>query len=418
MRVTSVQFVRHVASEPMLLPLYLHRSLCTIGGTIGRTSSQPGSGWLTQGAELWVFPDQRQHLTSSSVRRVFTLSKSTDALTWIEATACERPPATGQAHAETMPVDRSSAVGSDGAETAATLRTRASDSGNRQRPTHFLAEDSQSNLQRLCRTKPHCRAPLRRRDADVKFETIILVAVLVGTSCGSGTELPQRNSDPDDRVRQVPNTVSTSEAPVTQALTPTTIFAPPSTVAPVTEQSASELEGADESEPPQSVSTRNVSGSLQPRRWLSRPLEPQIAVTFVDEGWTASDFGCGGLLDYATFRHYPDFATTAAFYVGPIHQDCSFVELVADLPTIDSAPVQVEIGVDEWYALRYEESQPDWSYLGVRLGPNTHGLGHLYLIEGEERNYFAFITAPADLFEEFAAMARTVLASLELDVDP
>jgi hypothetical protein len=251
----------------------------------------------------------------------------------------------------------------------------------------------------------------------MKFATIILVAGLVSTSCGSGTELPQRNSDPGDRVRVVPNIVSASEAPGTQALTPTTIFVAPITVAPITEQSASELDVPVESEPPESTSTRDVSGSLQPRRWVSRPLEPQIAVTFVDEGWTAIDYGCDGLLDYATFRH-PDFATRAALYVGPIHQDCPFVELVADLPTIDSTPVQVEIGVDDWYALLYEEPLPDWSYLGVRLGPNSRGLGHLYLIEGDERNYFAFITAPTELFEEFAVMARTVLESLELDVGP
>jgi hypothetical protein len=94
------------------------------------------------------------------------------------------------------------------------------------------------------------------------------------------------------------------------------------------------------------------------------------------------------------------------------------LELVADLPTIDSTPVQVEIGVGDWYALVYEESLPDWSYLGVRLGPSSRGSGHLYLIEGDERNYFAFITARGDRFEDFAAIARTVLESLELDVGP
>jgi hypothetical protein len=169
----------------------------------------------------------------------------------------------------------------------------------------------------------------------------------------------------------------------------------------------------------QSMSTRDFLANLQPRRWVSSgDAKPLIAVTFTDEGWTASDIGCDGLLDWTIFRNYPDFATTAALYVGPIHQGCTFVELVADLPTIDSPPVPVEIGVDDWYALRYEESRPDWSYLGVHSGPNSQGLGHLYLIEGDERNYFAFITAPTELFEEFAAMARTVLANLELDVDP
>jgi hypothetical protein len=252
----------------------------------------------------------------------------------------------------------------------------------------------------------------------VKAASVLLVAALLTTSCAGTIEPAEPNSERVDTVPLVAKVDSASEAPVTQALTPTTIFAPPSTVAPVTKQSASKFEGVDESEPPESASTRNVLGSLQPRRWVSRPLEPQIAVTFVDEGWTAIDYGCDGLLDYATFRHdgYP--GTTAALFVGPIHQDCSFVELVADLPTIDSTPVQVEIGVGDWYALLYEESLPDWSYMGVRLGPSSRGSGHLYLIEGDERNYFAFITARGDRFEDFAAIARTVLESLELDVGP
>jgi hypothetical protein len=146
-------------------------------------------------------------------------------------------------------------------------------------------------------------------------------------------------------------------------------------------------------------------------------MESRIAVTFDIGGWRAMDIGCDGLLDYAEFTHYPNFRNSAKMHIGPIHQDCTFRELIAGLPPMDSESVEVQVGVDRWEALQYAESHPDWSYLGVRLGPNSLGAGHLYLINGDERNYFAFITAPAEVFDEFVSLTSAVLASLELDVE-
>jgi hypothetical protein len=166
------------------------------------------------------------------------------------------------------------------------------------------------------------------------------------------------------------------------------------------------------------VSSGTPSSSLAPRRWISRSyMDPRIAVTFDIGGWGAIDIGCDGLLDYAKLSHYPHFGASAAIYIGPIHQDCSFQDLIVGLPPMDSPSVETRIGIDQWDALRYEESYPDWSYLGVRYGPSNRGVGTLYLIDGDARNYFVYITAHADVFDDFATLAEPILASLDLDVE-
>lgn len=151
-------------------------------------------------------------------------------------------------------------------------------------------------------------------------------------------------------------------------------------------------------------------------RWLTAGYsKPRLAVTPAAEGWTAVDYSCNGALDYATFRR--SAGLDAALYIGPVRQDCPFNELVEEMPEIAGEGTIAGVGADRWEAIRYDHvGTPSWSYLGVRIGPSSKGRGVLYLIRGDERNYFAFITANSDEFDEFLPLAETLLGSLEIDI--
>jgi hypothetical protein len=159
-------------------------------------------------------------------------------------------------------------------------------------------------------------------------------------------------------------------------------------------------------------------------RWVADESVPHIAVTPSIDGWYPVQIWCDGWLDWVSFKRYDDFGPPAGdriplagLYVGPIYQDCPFDELVEGLPEIGVPGRQATIGMDQRPAIRFElTAPPDWDYLGVRYMPSGHAHRTLYLIDGEERDYFVYITATADTFDEFSELAESLLQTLELDV--
>jgi hypothetical protein len=189
--------------------------------------------------------------------------------------------------------------------------------------------------------------------------------------------------------------------------------------------------GGDDSGMTQRIDPSDLRDVVPPRpplpvgeRWVNPEGRPHIAVTALVEGWTAIDIGCDGWLDWVKFERPTEFGppagqrmASAAMYVGPIYQDCPLEELIEGLPEMGDPGEPVTVGVGNRPAFRFNPSvTPDWDYLGVRFGPTGRVGKTLYLIDGEERGYFVFITGTEETFKAFSELAEELLETLELGV--